>query len=106
MPVSDAVRSVFSYFDRQARSYNLTFQRNQPANLEVLDDLARFCRANETTAYFDAKTHVYDPYMSAKLDGRREVWLRIQQRIHLTPEQLAQLYVGNPAGVFDSGEQK
>lgn len=105
MALSEKVRETFSYFDNKARSYALTFQKSQPANLEVLNDLARFCRANESTAYFDGRTHAYDPYMSAKLDGRREVWLHIQQYIHLTPEQLMQLYVGNPAGVYTPTEK-
>jgi len=36
----------------------------------VLADLARFCRANESTFHADPRTH-------ALLEGRREVWLRI-----------------------------
>ncbi len=38
----------------------------------VLDDLARFCHANATT-------HVEgDSHGTAQLEGRRQVWLRIQ----------------------------
>lgn len=48
----------------------------------VLDDLAWFCRADRST--FHANTH-----MAARLDGRREVWLRIQEHLALTVDQLA-----------------
>ena len=56
----------------------------------VLKDLARFCRAHEST--FNA-----DPRIQANLDGRREVWLRLEHHLKLTPEQLWTLYSGQPA---------
>lgn len=56
----------------------------------VLKDLARFCRAHESTFHPDARAH-------AVAEGRREVWLRIQQHLNLTPEQLWELYAGTPA---------
>ena len=55
-----------------------------PRANEVLKDLARFCRAHESTA--DS-----DPYVAARLEGRREVFLRIQQHTQLTNDQLWQL---------------
>ncbi len=54
---------------------------------EVLLDLAEFCRANESCFH-------EDPRMHAALEGRREVWLRIQEHIHLTPAQLMALRQG------------
>jgi hypothetical protein len=51
----------------------------------VLADLAKFCRANASTWDDDA----------AKRDvliGRREVWLRIQEHLNLTPTEMAELY--------------
>lgn len=53
----------------------------------VLFDLARFCRANEST--FNP-----DPYLSAVAEGRREVWLRIQRHLQLSPADLWALYSG------------
>lgn len=53
----------------------------------VLDDLRGFCRADRTTFH-------EDPRVSAALEGRREVWLRIQQHLELTPDQLLVLYSG------------
>lgn len=47
----------------------------------VLDDLRGFCRADRSC--FDI-----DPRIHAALEGRREVWLRIQQHLELTPEEL------------------
>lgn len=57
---------------------------------DVLSDLARFCRANESTFHADARAH-------AVAEGRREVFLRIQQHLRLSPDQLWQLYSGRPA---------
>jgi len=60
-----------------------------PVAEHVLKDLARFCRAHESTAHID--THA-----AARLDGRREVWLRIQNHLNLSPDQLWALYSGRP----------
>jgi hypothetical protein len=56
---------------------------------EVLLDLAEFCRANESCFHEDARVH-------ARLEGRRDVWRRIQEQLHLTPAQLMSLYMGKP----------
>ncbi len=55
-----------------------------PAHL-VLKDLALFCRAHETTMHSDARMH-------ALAEGRREVWLHIQEQLKLSPDQLWSLY--------------
>lgn len=54
----------------------------------VLRDLAKFCRAHDTTFHLDERA-------SAVLQGRNEVWLRIQQHLKLTDEQLWHLYGNN-----------
>lgn len=59
---------------------------NQDARV-VLGDLARFCRADKSTAHPDS-------HMAARLDGRREVWLRIQAHLHLTTEEMYRLFNG------------
>jgi hypothetical protein len=51
----------------------------------VLEDLAKFCRAHEST--FHAEERV-----AGRLDGRREVWLRIQQHLQLSEDALWKLY--------------
>lgn len=51
----------------------------------VLADLAKFCKANDTAFHPDARVH-------AVLEGRREVWLRLQKQLNLTQDQLLKLY--------------
>lgn len=51
----------------------------------VLEDLAKFCRAHESTFHPDERTH-------ALLEGRREVFNRIQQHLNLTEEELWSLF--------------
>lgn len=58
-----------------------------PSGQMVLADLEKFCRANETCFDTDAR-------VNAALEGRREVWLRIQQHLNLSSEDLFQLYSG------------
>ncbi len=55
----------------------------------VLDDLAKFCRANESTFHTD-------PRVEGILQGRREVWLRVAQHLNLTEDQLQSHF--NPTG--------
>lgn len=58
---------------------------NTPHGEKVLDDLAKFCRAHESTFHADPRVH-------AALEGRREVWLRIQQHLNLNDETLWRIY--------------
>lgn len=62
-------------------------EQNQDAQV-VLRDLAKFCRAHASTAHTD-------PAVAALMEGRREVWLRIQHHLQLTDDQLWKLY-GSP----------
>lgn len=66
-------------------AYRATFKG--PLADTVLMDLARFCRAHQSTFLPDARAH-------AVLEGRREVFLRIQNHLKLTDEQLWELYSG------------
>jgi len=79
---------TLQFLATRKRCYQLTFQTEQPANQKVLEDLARFCRANETCVVPG------DRDRSLLLEGRREVWLRIQQHLQLSPEFLFALYTG------------
>lgn len=97
--MTEQLRRLFSFIDTRKRAYQLTFQLNQPANVEVLQDLARFCRAAESTFHPDAR-------IAANLDGRREVYLRIMNHMGLTTEQLLSLYGGDPLGAIQQGERK
>ncbi len=69
------------------QAYQQTFANDKNVYArDVLDDLARFCRANDSTFHLDSHVH-------AALAGRREVWLRIQQHLNLDPDTLAKLYL-------------
>jgi plasmid maintenance system antidote protein VapI len=82
MDIFDKVKELLS---NRKRSYKNTFNLESKSSVEVLEDLAAFCRANETT--FQA-----DPRLHAVLEGRREVWLRIQHHLQLKDEDLWKLY--------------
>jgi len=77
------------WFIRQG-AYNRLFRRKSDGLINtdgevILADLKRFCRADESTH------KAGDPYASALLEGRREVWLRIQRHLNMTQSELRQL---------------
>lgn len=78
---------LMTFFTSRKKAYQFTFDNDvqRIENQIVLRDLAKFCRANDTTFHPDPRVH-------AALEGRREVWLRIQQYLELTPEQLIELF--------------
>lgn len=86
MRLYGAARATYNFLVTRKRDYSLTFK--QPAGQAVLYDLAKFCRADETCFHEDPRLH-------AVLEGRREVFLRIQKHLNLTPEQLYALYAGH-----------
>lgn len=73
-------------FGRQ-RSYQAVFNKEASEVQAVLKDLAKFCRANEST--FDL-----DPRVHAALEGRREVWLRITSHLDLDSKDIWEMYTG------------
>lgn len=77
--------AILDFLRGRKRDYQHTFM--SPAGQRTLQDLMVFCRANETTFHDDARKH-------AVLEGRREVYLRIQSHLNLTTEQLFDLYAG------------
>lgn len=88
MNVREIAGKAFDLLRRRKLAYVLTFKKDNYAAQEVLIDLAKFCRANETTFHSD-------PRISAVLQGRHEVWLRLTHHLHLSSEQLFALYNGN-----------
>lgn len=71
---------------QRKQGYSNTFKDDDRFARIVLADLARFCRANETT--FNA-----DPRVDALLQGRREVFLRIAQHLDMTEGELYDRFV-------------
>lgn len=68
------------------RAYGVTF--GSPAGQIVLTDLVHYCRGGETTFVPG------DARMSDFLEGRRDVFLRIQQFAKLTSDEIMQLRLG------------
>lgn len=66
-------------------SYQQVFNKKSPHTKEVLRDLAKFCRAHESTFLPDSRAH-------ALLEGRREVFLKILDNLNLTIEELYDLH--------------
>ena len=85
MTFSDILEKSRAFLFQRQRAYQTTF--GAPVAVTVLEDLAKFCRANEST-YHESRD------IAARLDGRREVWLRIANHLHLSPEQLWKIYSG------------
>ena len=82
------VQQIRDFISRRRNAYCRTFLG--PEGEIVLQDLAKFCRANDTCFHMDPRAH-------AVAEGRREVWLRIQKQIKLTDEQLWALHGAAPS---------
>lgn len=74
---------ALKFFSERKSAYQLAF--GSPAGKAVLDDLAAFCRARETCVVPGDRDRTY------VLEGRREVYLRAQQYLELSPEELVAL---------------
>ena len=66
--------------------YSQVFSQDSPHTMPVLKDLAKFCRAFEST--FNP-----DPRLHAVLEGRREVWLKIMEYLNFDFKELYDLHV-------------
>ena len=74
---------ALKFFSERKTAYQQAF--GSPAGKAVLDDLAVFCRARETCVVIGDRDRTY------VLEGRREVYLRAQQYLELSPEELVAL---------------
>ena len=81
------IKYAKDFLSRRRTAYVKAFLN--PYGQEVLQDLAKICRANQTTFHSDARVH-------AVAEGRREVWLRISQHLSLTDDDLWRIY-GSPS---------
>jgi hypothetical protein len=66
-------------------AYRRTFNREDESDKHVLEDLSKFCRASSST--FDR-----DPREHARMEGRREVWIRIASHLELDPVTFWEIY--------------
>lgn len=91
------IREAWDFLRRRKIDYQLAF--TSPAGQAVLIDLAKFCRADDNAWHVDVR-------QSDLLAGRREVWLRIQKHLNLTPDQLYELYAGRQLNPADLGDKE
>jgi hypothetical protein len=91
--LSDVYHRALDFLRNRRGAYKQTFNGN-PASEAVLQDLAKFCRASQST--FNS-----DPRIAAMLDGRREVFIRIMDHLHLPLDEQFKRYGGVPT----EGEQ-
>lgn len=82
---ADATR-LFEDTAQLQKAYQIAFAGESGRIVQA--DLARFCRAEEPCWSEDQRHH-------ARLEGRREVWLRIQAQMKLSVEDLLQRRVGD-----------
>lgn len=87
---ADPLMQAETYVTERKKSFRRTFTTG-PDSLVVLKTLARFCRAHESTFHPNAA-------VANRLDGRREVWLFIQQHLQLTEDELWRLFVPRQKG--------
>ncbi len=81
---------------RRKAAYQLAFKG--AGGHRVLVDLAKFCRAAESTFHPTQNERIH-----AYLEGRRSVWLRIQQHLNLSPEEMMVLF--NAAVLNQTGDE-
>jgi hypothetical protein len=84
-------RKIAELIFRRRNAYRAIFlpggQVGVAANI-VLSDLKQFCRADRSTMVVSMVSQRIDPVASAILEGRREVWLRIMNHLHISDADL------------------
>lgn len=80
--ISELRDKLYSVFSSRRGDYLTTF--NNPVGERVLADLAEFCRARVPTFHENERAH-------ALLEGRREVWLRINKYLNLSDREIQQI---------------
>lgn len=85
MKTDNILTKVKSFLLNRKRAYQFTFNDENIYARAVLKDLAKFCRAEQSAFHEDPRLH-------ALIEGRREVWLRIQNYLNLSPDELWDLY--------------
>jgi hypothetical protein len=88
MVKENVMSGVITAVKKAIRSRELAYKRTFEGAIDqqiVLKDLARFCYAHKTTFHPDAKVQQHR-------EGRREVWLRIQEQLNLSEDELFALF--------------
>lgn len=82
--MNEILERIKAFLHSRKQAYQITFQGGPECD-RVLMDLAQFCRAGKSTFH-------PDPHVAAKLDGRREVWLRIADHLNMSVDDLYRIY--------------
>jgi hypothetical protein len=83
---------------RRRYAYRRMFLGDNGLNADgqiVLADLAKFCRANNSTAIVSPVSRSVDPIAMAMAEGRREVWLRLMAHLHIDERVIFNLDEGD-----------
>lgn len=86
----DSFRRALEVVTERQQAYRIAFLGGGVASM--VSDLKKFCRADEPCFSDDPRVH-------ALLEGRREVWLRIQQHLNADPAALVEKYSGGAVTV-------
>ncbi len=81
MSLEDIARKTKEFLFSRQRAYKMTFGLENIQVKTVMADLEIFCRAKNSTFDPDAR-------VQALLEGRREVFLRIQDHLNLSSDKL------------------
>lgn len=88
MVVGDKAKIEDELRHRQV-AYSNVFHKDSVFAMEVLKDLRKFCHADRSSFHPDPRLH-------AVIEGRREVWLRIQHQLEKTLEEILEIYTEAP----------
>lgn len=83
--IQQLVEKTKHFLGGRRLAYRRVFNKESQDARDVLVDLAKFCRAH-STVYTATERETW------LLIGRNEVWLRIQQHLNLTDDELWALY--------------
>ena len=90
------IRDKIARMLRLRKAYRVAFtgesgmDREQASRI-VLQDLARFCRANQSSVIVSPVSRVVDTHATCVAEGRREVFNRLTYYLNLTEDQLTQI---------------
>ena len=85
MTLSEGKQRLRNWLIRRQQAYQQVFNPESVMVQRVLSDLAKFCRATDSTFHDDPRIH-------AALEGRREVWLRITKHLDTRTEDFLKTY--------------
>ena len=92
-----ALQRTYDLLRNRKINYRLTFMC--PPGQRVLEDLVSYCNVLRT-CYRDTDRE------TARQEGRRDVWLRIQHHLKLTDAQLFKVYNGGTVNVVETEEDE